>query len=65
MLQSAAAKLPAEDVLYSVTRRLFNLEHFVDFAGSSPDARGLLMSAAFELLRIARNRGLPVRYSPS
>lgn len=61
LLLSAAAVLPEEDVPYAVTRRLFDLEHFVGFAPSSPDARGLLLPAGFQLLRVARRRGLPVR----
>ena len=51
------------DVPYAVTRRLFDLEHFVAFGASSPDARGALLPAAFQLLRTARGRGLPVLLS--
>lgn len=60
ILLLGARMLPQDEVPYTVARRLFGLEHFVDFDASDPASRSHLLSAAFELLDIAWNRDIPV-----
>lgn len=62
ILLVAARVLPKEDLVYTVARRMFNLEHFVDFDRSDPAAKSHLLHAAFSLLKIARQREVPVRF---
>jgi hypothetical protein len=61
ILLVAARVFPIEDLIYTVARRVFNLEHFVEFDRSDPAARSHLLQAAFGLLEIARIREVPVR----
>jgi hypothetical protein len=60
LLLATAGVAPPDEVPYTVTRRLFDLEHFVDFGASSPAARTALLHAGFGLLNVARYRGLEV-----
>ncbi len=60
VLLTAARVLPEDEVPYTVARRLFGLEHFVDFEASDPATRSHLLSAAFELLDVAWQRSIPV-----
>lgn len=62
MILGAAGQLnDADDVRWSVARRLFAKEPFLDFARSDPAARSLLLRAAFDLLGTAQRRDIPVR----
>lgn len=61
VLVVAARVLPEDEVPYTVARRLFGLEHFVEFETSDPASRSHLLSAAFELLEIAWQRSILVR----
>ena len=61
---AAAGILPEDEVPYTVARRLFSLEHFVDFEASDPATRSHLLSAAFELLDVAWQRSIPVCFPP-
>lgn len=61
VLVVAARVLPEDEVPYTVARRLFGLEHFVEFETSDPASRSHLLSAAFELLDIAWQRSILVR----
>ncbi|BDA50698.1 hypothetical protein COCOBI_16-3740 [Coccomyxa sp. Obi] len=58
VLVVAARVLPEDEVPYTVARRLFGLEHFVEFETSDPASRSYLLSAAFELLDIAWQRSI-------
>ena len=57
----AAAELKDHDeVRWTVARRLFCKEPFLDFGRSDPAARSFLLRAAFDLLEIACRRSIPV-----
>ncbi|KAK9917271.1 hypothetical protein WJX75_002601 [Coccomyxa subellipsoidea] len=60
VLLAAARVLPEDEVPYTVARRLFGLEQFVDFEASDPATRSHLLSAAFELLDVAWQRSIPL-----
>lgn len=64
VLLAAARVLPEDEVPYTVARRLFGLEQFVDFEASDPATRSHLLSAAFELLDVAWQRSIPVGFLP-
>lgn len=64
VLLAAARVLPEDEVPYTVARRLFGLEQFVDFEASDPVTRSHLLSAAFELLDVAWQRSIPVGFLP-
>ena len=57
----AAAELKDHDeVRWTVARRLFCKEPFLDFGRSDPAARSFLLRAAFDLLEIGSRRSIPV-----
>lgn len=57
----AAAELKDDDeVRWTVARRLFSKEPFLDFGHSDPAARSFLLRAAFDLLEIGNRRSIPV-----
>ena len=61
ILLAAAELKGADDVQWTVARRLFCKEPFLDFARSDPAARSFLLRAAFDLLEICSRRDIPVR----
>ncbi len=60
VLLAAAELKGADDVQWTVARRLFCKEPFLDFARSDPAARSFLLRAAFDLLEICSRRNIPV-----
>ena len=61
ILLAAAELKAADDVQWTVARRLFCKEPFLDFARSDPAARSFLLRCAFDLLEICSRRSIPVR----
>ncbi len=65
ILLAAAELKAADDVQWTVARRLFCKEPFLDFARSDPAARSFLLRAAFDLLEICSRRSIPVHAPPN
>ena len=60
VLLAAAELKDHDDVRWSVARRLFCKEPFLNFARSDPAARSFLLRAAFDLLEVADRRRILV-----